>query len=162
MKSKYWLIVFISLPLIIAGLQLYLHVTSDLVSWRGGGFGMYSDPHTNSSRYLWIIGTKDNKPLGIRLSPLDERLIRKECGEDQFYDDSWEFDNIGWDYRNFPSGKDRQPLKQYYIWYLKTYKDKQIIKDIFPIDSLRFVVMQQSIAPDFQHIESVELTNLPF
>ena len=162
MKLKYALYVFLAFPLIIAGIQFYFHVTSDLVSWRGGGFGMYSDPHTNSSRYLWIVGSKNNETLGIRLSPIDERLIVKECGEDQFYDDSREFDDIAWKYLNFPSGKDRKPLREYYLWYLDEYKDKQIVRDLFPIDSLRFIVMQQSIAPGFKKIESIQLTNLPF
>ena len=162
MKLKYALYIFLALPLIIAGIQFYFHVTSDLVSWRGGGFGMYSDPHTNSSRYLWIVGTKNNKTLGVRLSPIDERLIHKECGEDRFYDDTWEFDDIGWEYLNFPSGKDRQPLKDYYLWYLAEYKDKLLIKELFPVDSLRLIVMQQSIATGFKSIESVQLTNLPF
>ena len=123
---------------------------------------MYSDPHTNSSRKLWIVGTTNGIQKAIRLSPLDERLINKKCGGDEFYDDTWELDDVAWDYRDFPSGKDLTPLRKYYDWYLGEYKNEELVKTFFPQKDLRLVVMQQAIAPDFDHIESIELTNLPF
>lgn len=33
--------------------QFYTHKTTTLTSWKGGGFGMYTDPHSNS-RSIWL------------------------------------------------------------------------------------------------------------
>lgn len=161
MKSKYWLYAFLAVPLIVAFAQIYIHVTSDLVSWRGGGFGMYSDPHISGSRYAWIVGVNNNDTLAIRISPIDNRLTTQNCGESGFYYDSMSFDDIAWDYLDFPSGKSLKPLKDYYNYYIEKYKDETLVQQCFPTESLRFVVMQQAIAPGFKNIESKELTNLP-
>ncbi len=162
MKSKYLIIAFVSIPLLIAGIQLYFHVTSDLVSWRGGGFGMYSDPHTNSSRFLWITGINGDKLQGVRLSPLDDRLYIKSTGEHHFYRAINKLEDVGHDHLNFPSSKDLRPLKELYQNFIEEHGENELVQDIFPTDSLRFIVMLQAIAPDFEHIESKELTNLPF
>ena len=58
----------------VALVQVVLSSSANLSRWKGGGFGMYSEPHPYSSRSLWI---KLRHPIGttyLRLSPLDPRL----------------------------------------------------------------------------------------
>ncbi|MCO4823561.1 MAG: hypothetical protein KC451_01765 [Amylibacter sp.] len=46
----------IALALIVAGnvlLQAYTHKTTPLLAWKGGGFGMYTEPHAED-RSVWI------------------------------------------------------------------------------------------------------------
>ena len=54
-KSRIWLIAYIFMGLITlnVGIQMYTHQTTALTPWKGGGFGMYTEPHSDS-RYVWI------------------------------------------------------------------------------------------------------------
>ena len=53
--------------------QIYAHSTTTLTPWKGGGFGMYTEPHSNS-RAVWVLldGVDENgdeKTAELRLYP---------------------------------------------------------------------------------------------
>ncbi|MEM7241611.1 MAG: hypothetical protein AAF429_05455 [Pseudomonadota bacterium] len=74
-KSRIWVIAYIFMGLITlnVGIQIYTHQTTALTPWKGGGFGMYTEPHSDS-RYVWIrVNGIDENGKGssadIRLHP---------------------------------------------------------------------------------------------
>lgn len=59
------------LALIVAGnvlFQAYTHKTTPLLAWKGGGFGMYTEPH-KEDRSVWIMFTGANGKASVRLWP---------------------------------------------------------------------------------------------
>ena len=54
-KAHIWPITygFLLLISINVGHQIYTHLTTPLTPWKGGGFGMYTEPH-NHSRSVWV------------------------------------------------------------------------------------------------------------
>lgn len=59
----------------IASLQLYLHKTTVLTPWKGGGFGMYTTSHANF-RTVWVKIKYEHADYYLRLWPQDERFPR--------------------------------------------------------------------------------------
>mgnify|MGYP000395070035 CR=1 FL=1 len=49
-------------------LQMYMHKTTPLTAWKGGGFGMYTEPH-GEDRSVWIEVEGQNGVGAIRLWP---------------------------------------------------------------------------------------------
>ena len=41
------------LVVVNVGLQFYTHKTTALTPWKGGGFGMYTEPHADN-RTVWL------------------------------------------------------------------------------------------------------------
>lgn len=60
------------LALVVAGnvlWQIYLHKTSPLLAWKGGGFGMYTEPHAED-RGVWLrLKGADNAEALVQLWP---------------------------------------------------------------------------------------------
>ena len=54
-KANMWPVFygFATLIVINVGIQMYTHLTTPLTPWKGGGFGMYTEPH-NFSRSIWV------------------------------------------------------------------------------------------------------------
>ena len=54
-KTRIWILVYVFMGLITlnVGIQIYTHQTTALTPWKGGGFGMYTEPHSDS-RTVWI------------------------------------------------------------------------------------------------------------
>lgn len=48
--------------------QFYTHKTTGLISWKGGGFGMYTEPHV-INRSLWVEFEEDGETRHFRLAP---------------------------------------------------------------------------------------------
>ena len=76
------------LPLLIAFIiaisQFVLSSNFTLTRWEGGGFGMYSEPNPDSSRFVGITITNPEGELTMQLSPPDKKLsyyIEKMKGE---------------------------------------------------------------------------------
>lgn len=61
----------------VAGLQAVLASTTALSRWKGGGFGMYTDPHPYQSRVVWLVPRNDGAALheALRLYPPAPALV---------------------------------------------------------------------------------------
>lgn len=63
------------LPILIALLHLVMIQSSSQTRWKGGGFGMYADPHPNSYRVVWLVGeSEDGEEAAFSLEPFDRRV----------------------------------------------------------------------------------------
>lgn len=59
---------------LVALVQVVLSTSTTFSKWKGGGFGMYTEPHPLSSRCLWVKLRDPSGATYVRLSPLDRRL----------------------------------------------------------------------------------------
>lgn len=54
--------------------QLYTHKTTALTAWKGGGFGMYTEPHAED-RSVWIQLVGADSTANIRLWPASKEFL---------------------------------------------------------------------------------------
>ena len=60
-----------TLVIIVAGnvlFQAYTHKTTPLLAWKGGGFGMYTEPHAED-RSVWLTFTGADGVASVRIWP---------------------------------------------------------------------------------------------
>jgi len=140
----------------VAVTQLALTACCDLTSWRGGGFGMYSDPHPKNSRYVWLVGHgRDGEERAVRLSPLDDRLrARRTRASYQYAGWLKRVEQRAYRGKNFPVQLDDQTIAKYVRALLKKYGDDTVIKAVFPVSNLELRIVEVFIAPDYESIES--------
>ena len=74
----------IIIPIIVAGIQIYLNKADTLSAWRGGGFGMYTEPHPVKSRVAFLINNTNPENNWIRVYPLDERFGRESYSNNSY------------------------------------------------------------------------------
>ena len=53
--------------------QFYIHKTTALTAWKGGGFGMYTMPHVDG-RTVWLELQGDSGTVEIRIYPENRQL----------------------------------------------------------------------------------------
>ena len=70
----YYIPLFIAL--IVAITQFVLSSSFTLTRWEGGGFGMYSEPYPDSSRFVGISLKNSDGELNLRLNPPDDKLSK--------------------------------------------------------------------------------------
>ena len=63
-----------ALVTLVALAQIVLSTSTTFSRWKGGGFGMYSEPHPYSARSLWVQLRDANGATYLRLSSTDSRL----------------------------------------------------------------------------------------
>ena len=66
----------IALALLAAGnvaLQMFTHKSTALTAWKGGGFGMYTEPHPDS-RSVWLTFSTGVETSSLRLWPEAENM----------------------------------------------------------------------------------------
>ena len=141
-------------PAIVACLQIYLTSVSDLTRWRGGGFGMYSDAHPSQSRNVWVVGEADGEERSIRLYPPDERLAYSSMRNTQFRRDLRALRQEARGARNFPSTANLGPLRTRYGVILEQHGQEPLVFQLFPRSTLRMVVTEVLISPDFESLDS--------
>lgn len=74
-RKRLWeLSVIFAIVALVALVQVVLSTSTTLSRWKGGGFGMYSEPHPYGSRCLWVELRDPSGATYLRLSPLDRRL----------------------------------------------------------------------------------------
>ena len=136
----------------VALLQLYFVSAADLTRWRGGGFGMYSDPHPNLARRVWLVGQGQGRELAVRLWPLDERL--KEAAEEnwRFRESLERLQKVAGRARNFPSMRGTGTLRAQVDVFLKD-GNNPTLPDYFPRTDLRRVVVELKISNDWSTID---------
>ncbi|MEM9399782.1 MAG: hypothetical protein AAF984_06200 [Verrucomicrobiota bacterium] len=62
------------LCLLVATSQFILCKTSPLSPWKGGGYGMYTQPPPISARTVWLKLSQHGKATFYRIQPLDSRI----------------------------------------------------------------------------------------
>ncbi len=61
------------------GFQFYTHKNTALSPWKGGGFGMYTDPHADS-RTVWLEMRSGGELAQIRLYPENAIIVNWQDG----------------------------------------------------------------------------------
>jgi hypothetical protein len=146
-------IILICLPILVALSQIYFYQTSDLSSWKGGGFGMYSGAHPNSSRNIWLEGVKDSVHRSVRIHPVDERLGHGNMRYNQLYRDLRKLRRVARESQNFPSGPILSSLKNEINHFLLDHEDDKIISELFPVEKLNVVIVEMVLSKNFKSIE---------
>ena len=59
---------------IVALAQLILSQVSQISPWRGGGYGMYTEPPPFESRTVWLGLNQDGRETYFRINPPDGRI----------------------------------------------------------------------------------------
>lgn len=68
-----WVVV--AIPVAVALLHLVMMAQSSQTRWKGGGFGMYADPHPNSYRAVWLVGEDaGGNEAAFSLEPFEDRV----------------------------------------------------------------------------------------
>lgn len=91
--------------------QLYTHKTTALTAWKGGGFGMYTEPHV-LNRSVWLAMDFPNETRHVLLFPPSdaaETFVEPESAK--------AFDSLrsyAWEFRVFPTDhKARKFVKRF-------------------------------------------------
>ncbi len=61
------------------GFQFYTHKTTALTPWKGGGFGMYTEPHADS-RTVWLEMRSGGELAQMRLYPENQVIANWQGG----------------------------------------------------------------------------------
>ena len=160
-KFKHLEILFIFLPILVAVVQIYLAGTSDLSRWKGGGFGMYSDPHPGVNRLVWVEGYIDSVLTAVRLEPLDERLQHESIKNSSLKAGLMKLNSTAWNNRNFPSGWRLSSLDTEYHYFLENHGNEILIKEHFPVNQLKMKVMEVAISDNYQAIGATVICERP-
>ena len=153
-KPKLLEILLISLPILIAVIQLYLSNASDLSTWKGGGFGMYTDPHPRVSRFVWMEGVGRDSVVAIRLYPLDERLKSRFVRPTGIKNAIEKLRFVTRESRYFPAKANLNSIRASWSEFIEEYGEDPTIAALFPRSGLRLKVVEVSLSPDFHSLES--------
>jgi len=78
-KAKLLAIVLIVLVAANVAWQFYTHKTTALSPWKGGGFGMYTEPHSDS-RTVWLEMRSGDDLAQVRLYPKKAGIVAWQKG----------------------------------------------------------------------------------
>jgi len=153
-----WLL--LAVPVVVAAVQVFLSTTSDLTTWRGGGFGMYSDAHPNQSRNIWLTGEREGEPRAVRVFPLDERIrygaMRAGPLTRALADVRREARRV----RNFPSAASGEGLVEEVRELLEEHGAEPVVAELFPREGFGLTVMEVAITPDFEALRADPLRTI--
>ncbi len=105
-----------ALAIVVGAVTLGQVVNSNqttLTSWKGGGFGMYTDPHPNN-RIVWLVVESPDAVRQIRLMPNSERLFDERTRLDPAIEpDFREVQLLANDMRTYPRDELAEKLSRY-------------------------------------------------
>ena len=154
-------VLLLAVILLFATLQIIFSNASNLTTWRGGGFGMYTDPHPRTSRFVWIEGTRDGVRTAVRLYPADERFAEETSHPSQFNVDLNRLTIAARESRDFPAIANPAALKGEIEEFLITHGENDVVLELFPRGDVRLKVVEVLITPDYRHLESRVISDRP-
>jgi hypothetical protein len=143
----------IIIPVLVALSQFVLYKTTDLTLWKGGGFGMYSNPHPATSRNVWIVGETSGTNTYYRLHTLDFRLKIPQIENRELRDSLYDLAEYARKMRYFPSLINKQNLSTSYTRLLQELEGEPQETSMIPRESAKLIVTEISLTPDYQYIE---------
>jgi len=145
----------------VAALSLYRSQTSDLHRWKGGGFGMYTDPHP-SRRMMWIEGEIAGEHTAFRVYPIDWRMAISGMRDSDLRRDLFHLEDLARDIRNYPARSDLADLTSQAQYLLQHHRGVPELAAIFPQTNVRFSVVEIRLAPGFDTLTTRPVsTNRP-
>lgn len=151
--------------MLIAVLHVFLVETSSQTRWKGGGFGMYSDPHPNSYRVVWLVGEDENgEAKAFALDPLDDRVRLRRIEQRSKRKALRRLEQVAEDGKNFPSLIDVEavaaPLRALRHGDSGDEALERVLA-ILPQRDLRLRVMEIRITEDYSALETREIDEVP-
>ena len=141
----------IIIPLILGAFQIYFSKSDNLSAWRGGGFGMYTEPHPVKSRVAFLITQSESSTNCIRVYPIDPRLAGDSSINKKYLNQLKGISGIAANRISFPSRMDLERIRQ----KLKSIRDgSNLQNDIFnPTDTVVVQVLEIGISNDYSSVE---------
>lgn len=149
------------IPILIAVSEFILYKTSDLSLWKGGGFGMYSDPHPSTARHVWLIGENRGRQTYCGLYNMDARLDINRIQNGALREHLYDLGDYALDMRNFPSMTSKQKLNESYRQMLSELGPEPVDLSMIPREFTKLVVTELRISRDFRHIEMIPIYECP-
>ena len=155
----------VAIPLLIAALHILLVETSSQTRWKGGGFGMYSDPHPNSYRVVWLAGESESgEPRAFALEPFDDRVRRSRIENRSKRRALRELHEIAEHGKNFPAFIDRNTLAKLLRSLGRgSLDDDELdrVLELLPRRDVRLRVMEIEINPQYSALETKQVYEAP-
>ena len=157
--------VVVAIPVLIAALHIPLVETSSQTRWKGGGFGMYSDPHPNSYRVVWLAGeSEDGESRAFALEPFDDRVRRSRIQTRSKRKALRELHEIAEHGKNFPAFIDRNALAKLLRSLGRQSSDDEELDralELLPRRDVRLRVMEIEINPEYSALETKQVYEAP-
>ena len=152
------------LPIIVATIQFTLFLTSDLTLWKGGGFGMYSKPHPNSFRHIWLVGKNGDQSSYFRIYPKDERINMNKIKNKIIRNNLEYIYKDAKRHKNFPSLWSKEKLYSSVHNIVNELEKDDMTFEIFPRDSIQMIVTEMIITDQMDslkldHVFSESISN---
>jgi hypothetical protein len=144
----------------VAIVQIFLVQGSDLNRWKGGGFGMYSDPHS-FQRFVWVRGLGEGEERAIRVFPLDKRLRFTEPDDSRLRDALNRLSFAAQGFRYFPSGTRCERLTTALREFETGFAQDPRLAKLLPRNNLNVVVVEVVISGSYDSIEGKKIFDRP-
>ena len=139
----------VGVPILVALLHLVMIQSSSQTRWKGGGFGMYADPHPNSYRVVWLVGEdEDGEDVAFSLDPFDDRVRYKRIDAPSRRVALRVLHDIAEDSKNFPERTNAGAIRAQ-LETLRATEDKdeelQRVLKLLPLAEVRMRVTEISV-----------------
>jgi hypothetical protein len=153
-------IALVVIAVVIASFQVYYSKLSDLTTWRGGGFGMYSDAHPSNTRRVWLVGGGNDRENAIRLYPVDPRMSTSGLPNTPLRHDLYRLHDAAHATRNFPARADLCGLAEQIEQFRRAHPDAEATRAL-PEPPLSLVVVEVLLSPDYETVTSNSVSTRP-
>ena len=148
----------VSLPILIALLHLVMIQSSSQTRWKGGGFGMYADPHPNSYRVVWLVGeSEDGEEAAFSLEPFDRRVNHRRIDAPSRRVALRVLHDVAEDSKNFPELINAELINTQLRLLRATASDDdelQRVLELLPRNDVRLRVSEISINEQYTALEA--------
>jgi len=148
----------VSVPILVALLHLVMIQSSSQTRWKGGGFGMYADPHPNSYRVVWLVGeTEDGEEAAFSLDPFDRRVNHRRIDAPSRRVALRVLHDVAEDSKNFPELINLELMNTQLRLLRATDSDDdelQRVLELLPRNDVRLRVSELSINEQYTALEA--------
>jgi len=132
--------------------------SSSQTRWKGGGFGMYADPHPNSYRVVWLVGeTEDGEEAAFSLDPFDRRVNHRRIDAPSRRVALRVLHDVAEDSKNFPELINLELMNTQLRLLRATDSDDdelQRVLELLPRNDVRLRVSELSINEQYTALEA--------
>jgi hypothetical protein len=151
--------VVVLLPILVALLHLVMIESTSQTRWKGGGFGMYADPHPNSYRVVWLVGeSEDGEQEAFSLDPFDRRVNHRRIDAPSRRVALRVLHDVAEDSKNFPALTNVELISTQLRLLRATESNDddelQRVLELLPLDDVRMRVMEISINEPYTALEA--------
>jgi len=143
--------ILIVIVLAVIGVQIYHSQVNNLSQWKGGGFGMYADPHPLTHRTVWLEGIQNGRDRKIRIFPEGPALDSEALSFEIKQASQIAFQDV-WKSIYYPEMYNWDRLNRKIRVLINTYSGDSLISAI-PDSLAFFVVYESQISPDYGRLK---------